>query len=88
MRAQGDRSAPKALGGFEVSITQPREGVWVSPHGKLKVFYVENGKWFLDEGRTVSHKLFRLRTYVVSEMSIGWPIWAYGLKGHEWLSEL
>lgn len=70
------------------NVSQPREGVWISRTGKLKVFSVENGKWILDSGRTKRLKFFGLKAHVVEEMSIGWPIWAYGLKNCEWLGDL
>lgn len=68
----------------------PPFGVYLSPTGKLKVFYETETHWILDEGKIVKHPVFRFRTYVVKEMSKGWPVltWRGDLKDCEYLGEL
>jgi hypothetical protein len=71
-------------------------GVYVSPHGKLKVFEeiydgaTSRTHWELDEGMTKKHPLFRITVPVVKNMSVGWPVfeWSSDLKGYEYLGDL
>lgn len=72
---------------------KPNKGVYISRHGKLKVFYIsESGHWEVDEGSKISRKLFgfRITTPVVHSMTPGFPIFeSFGpLYKCEFLGEL
>lgn len=75
----------------------PKEGVYISQAGKLKVFYVDtndhgNKVWCVDAGGLHPAPLLKaLKVRAVHEMSVGWPVFEYWhgpLYKCEWVSEL
>ena len=73
-------------------MNAPKFGVYLMPNGNLKVLEPHDTKpmWVLDEGKSVSHPIFRVRIPIVKEMSRGWPLFDFRceLKGSEYLGDL
>lgn len=73
---------------------EPKEGVYISQSGKLKVFSVnrETNKWEVDAGELHPAPLLKaLKVLAIHEMGIGWPVFHYRigpLYKCEWISEL
>ncbi len=68
----------------------PKDGVWISKTGKLKVFTACTQSWIIEEGQIMKHPLFRIKIAVEKSMSIGWPVFedAACLRNCEYLGVL
>jgi hypothetical protein len=77
-------------------MIQPKEGVYMSRHGKFKIFYTGtneygNAAWFVDEDKIHPAPLLKaLRVKAVHNMSVGFPVFdSFGcLYKCEYLGEL
>lgn len=78
-------------------MKKPKEGVYISQTGKLKVFYADKNKhgndvWCVDAWEFHPAPLLKaLKVRAVHEMSVGWPVFEYQfgpLYKCEWVSEL
>lgn len=69
-------------------MSKPKLGVYISRYGQLKVLERTDRFLILDEGRIIRHPNVPVSMAVVSEMSLGWPVYETVLKNHEYLGAL